>query len=561
MAYADILRRLREERDTRIPARDGVALAADVFLPDEPGRYPALVGLSPYGKEIQTLPIPTQPPTSPVYWREIEAGDPGYLTEHGYAHVIVDVRGTGKSEGSYRGWMSSDEARDAYDVIEWAAEQDWCDGNVGMAGVSYYGAIQLAAAALQPPHLKAIMPLNAPADYYREGSYHGGVLHTFFDYIYMVYARGRQVSDVVAEASPEELEAIVERLTSDADLGMYAGLHNTAANPQRAPLFFDVLANPLDGPFYWERSAYRSYDRIKIPVYTGSGWWAYGHMHLRGAFQHYEGIDAPKKLFIESRIEADAPMDEAYNAELVRWYDHWLKGAANGIMDEPPIKVHVRGHGWREENEWPLARTEWTDLYLRPDGELGLEAVEGDPPPDEFTQPPIVEDHRVATLDYVTAPLAEPAELIGPASLTLFAAIDAADTNWMASLLDVMPDGREVEVTRGFLRASHRALDEERSQPWRPYHPHREVEPVEPGEIHEYRIELSPLASVFDRGHRLKLSISCLDHTMWPPRDLELGADHQPWHVCRAETVAHSVHRSAVRPSALLLPVVAGRLG
>jgi uncharacterized protein len=545
--------------DTRILARDDVALAADLFLPDDSGPHPVLVALSPYGKEIQSLPIPPQPPTSPVYWREIEAGDPQYLTDAGYAHLIVDVRGTGKSEGTYRGWMSSDEARDAYDVIEWAAEQVWCDGNVGMAGVSYFGAVQLAAAALQPPHLKAIMPLNAPADYYREGSHHGGILHTFFDYIYAVYARGREESDTVADASAEQLEQLIERLTADADLAMYPGLFNTAANPERSPLFFDLLANPLDGRFYWERSAYRYYDKIKIPFYTGSGWWAYGHMHLRGAFQHYEGIDAPRKLFIESRVEADAPMDEAYNAELVRWYDHWLKGIDNGIMDEPPIKLHVRGAGWREEHEWPLARTEWVELHLQPGGGLAREVADGDEP-DVFVQPPVVEEHRVATCDYLTPALTEEVELIGPAALTLFASIDCDDTNWMASLIDVAPDGREVEITRGFLKASHRALDTEHSRPWRPYHPHLEAESVDPGRVYEYRIELSPLASVFATDHRIKLSVSCLDHSMWPPRDLELGADHQPWHVCRSVTVSHSIHMSAEHPSALVLPMVSGKL-
>src|SRR5262249_36124922 len=158
-------------------------LAADVFLPDSAGPHPVLVGLSPYGKEIQSLPMPPQPPTSPIYSREIEAGDPRYLTAAGYVHVIVHVRGTGKSGGGYRGWMSEDGARDGYDVIEGAAEQEWSNGRVGMIGVSYYGAIQLAVAALQPPHLEAIMPLNAPADYYREGSHHGGMLHGFFDFI------------------------------------------------------------------------------------------------------------------------------------------------------------------------------------------------------------------------------------------------------------------------------------------------------------------------------------------------------------------------------------------
>jgi predicted acyl esterase len=551
---------VREARDTRIPVRGGIRLAADVFLPDADGPHPALVALSPYGKEIQSLPLPTQPPTSPAYWREIEAGDPRYLTAAGYAHVIADVRGTSRSEGSYRGWMSSDEAEDAYDVIEWTAAQEWCDGNVGMVGVSYFGAIQLAAAALQPPHLKAIMPLNAPADYYREGSYHGGILHTFFDYIYMVYARGRQVSDTVSGSTPEELREIVDRLTADPDLAVYAGLYNIAANPERSPLFFDLLANPCDGPFYWERSAYRQYEKIQVPFYTGSGWWAYGHMHLRGAFQHFAGIDAPRKLFIESRVEADAPMDDAYNAEVVRWYDHWLKGAENGIMDEPPIKLHVRGAGWRQEHEWPLARTRWVELHLRDGGALSTDPDPGGSGPDVFVQAPLLEDHRVATCDYLSDPMPADVEVIGPMALTLHASIDSTDTNWMASVIDVAPDGTQVELTRGFLKASHHAVDEARSRPWQPYHPHLESVPVEPGRVHEYRIEISPLANVFAEGHRIKLSISSLDHSRWPPRDPELGADHQPWHVCRSVTVAHSIHRGPKHPSALLTPLVSGEL-
>ncbi len=544
---------LIEARNTLIPLRDGTKLAADVFLPDGPGPHPALVALSPYGKEIQSLPVPPQPPTSPLYAREIEAGDPRLLTAAGYVHVIADVRGTGRSGGAYRGWMSDDEARDGYDAIEWSAAQEWCDGKVGMAGVSYYGAIQLAAAALRPPHLGAIMPLNAPADYYREGTHHGGVLHTFFDYIYMVYARGRHTSDVVAASSDPELEEIVSRLTSDPDLSMYPGLYNTAANPERSPLFFDVLANPLDGPFYRDRSAYPRYGEIEVPFYTGSGWWAYGHMHLRGAFQHYAGIDAPKKLYIESRVEADAPMDAAYNAELVRWYDHWLKGADNGIMDEPPIKLHVRRGGWRRYDEWPPRGTEWVELHLRRFGGLSRDPEPVDGCPDVFTQAPIEVQPRIATAEYATEPLLAPVEVVGPAALTLYATIDTEDTNWMASVLDVDPEGNEVEITRGFLKASHREVDESRSEPWLPFHPHERAEPVEPGRVLEYRIELSPLATVFGPGHRIKLSVSSADHAQWPPADLELGHDHQPWHLCRKATVTHAIHHDRDHRSRLLL--------
>jgi uncharacterized protein len=547
--------------DVRIPTRDAVELAADVFLPDGDGPFPVLVAVSPYGKEIQWLPYPPQPPTSPLYFREVEAGDPEYLTAHGYVHVIADGRGIGQSGGAYTGWMSPDEARDGHDVVEWAGTQSWSDGNVGMVGVSYYGAMQLAVAAQQPPHLKAIMPINAPADFYREGSHHGGILHVFFKWIYETCVGGNIESATVNALSEDELRAVIDRLREDDDLKQYVPLYNIALNPNRQPGFFDLLANPLDGPFYWERSAYRAYDKINIPFYTGSGWWAYAHMHLRGAFRNFEGIDAPKKLYIESRVEADAPMDEAYNAEVVRWYDHWLKGIDTGIMDEPPIRYHVRGGGFRTAQEWPLPETQWTELHLRRLELLSPEPEPVDGRPDVFVQQSVLETSHVASADYLTVPYGDEVEFAGPVALTLFAEIDAEDTNWMVSVLDVYPDGMEVELTRGFLKASHRRVDEERSDPWRPWHPHDAVEPVPVGEVVEYRIELSPMASVVRAGHRLKLSISAMDHAFWPPIDPELGTGHQPWHVCRNATVTHKIAHDRTHRSRLLVPFVPSTQG
>jgi predicted acyl esterase len=549
---------MRSLRDVEIPVRDGTLLRADLFLPDAAGAYPTLVGISPYGKEIQSLPVPPQPPTSPVYAREIEAGDPGFLTDHGYAQLIVDDRGIGRSGGTYRGWMSPQEAQDGFDVIEWAAAQEWSDGNIGMVGVSYYGTIQLAVAALQPPHLKAIMPFNAPADFYRESTHHGGILHIFFKALYQACVGGRLESEVVATSSAEELEGIIARLRDDPDLQQYPPLYNIAVNPERGPGFFDILAHPLDGPFYWERSAYRSYENIRIPFYAGSGWWAYAHMHLRGAFQNYTEIDAPKKLYIESRLEADAPMDAGYNAEVVRWYDHWLKGVATGIMDEPPIRVHVRGRGMVDEHEWPLARTEWTELFLHRLGRLGPDPEPVAGYPDRFTQQPIQEQPAVQRLEYATLPRSEDLLLIGPAACTLFAAIDAPDTHWIVAVLDLAPDGTAVDLTRGYLKASHREVDLARSTPWRPWHPHTRMQDIVPGVVYEYAIELSPLSTVIRAGHRLGVSISCLDHLYWPPPDPELGTGHQPWHVARHETVTHTVFHDLERPSRLLLPVIPG---
>ncbi len=546
---------MQDAANVMVPLRDGAKIAVDIYIPDGDGPFPVLVGMSPYGKEIQALRVPPQPPTSPLYAREIEAGDPQFLTDAGYVHVIADTRGVGRSEGVYKGWMSTQEAEDGYDLVEWAAEQSWSNGRVGMVGVSYYGAIQLAVAALQPPHLEAIMPWNAPADFYREGTHHGGVLHTFFVPLLMIWIRSRMTSDYVDGLTPEELRAEAERLAADPDLQMYPLIWNIAVNPERLALFFDALAHDLDGPYYQERSAYPSYDKIKIPFYTSSGWWAFAHMHLRGAFRHYEGIEAPKKLYIESRVEADAPMDQAYNEEVVRWYDHWLKDADTGIMEEPRVKVHVRGRGFREASDWPFPGTEWERFHLRRFGGLSRDPEPVAGHPDVFIQQPVQEQTTISSADYLTPPLDAPLEMIGPASLTLHAAIDDVDTNWMVALLDVAPDGSEVEMTRGFLKASHRALDQERSRPWRPYHHHTAAEPVPVGEVVEYQIELSPLAAVFAPGHRLKVSISAADHPAWPPADPELGEGHQPWHVCRNAVVSHAIHHEPASPSHLLLPI------
>jgi putative CocE/NonD family hydrolase len=162
----------------------------------------------------------------------------------------------------------------------------------------------------------------------------------------------------------------------------------------------------------------------------------------------------------------------------------------------------------------------------------------------------------VQSADYLTAPMTAPISLIGPGALTLFAAISARDTNWMVSLLDVFPDGMEVEFNRGYLKASHRAVDEALSEPWRPWHPHAGAVDVPPGEVCEYRIELSPMSTVLAPGHRLKLSISCLDHAGWPPIDPELGTMHQPWHICRNETVTHTIYHDHEYPSRVLLPYI-----
>lgn len=550
-----------EERDVPIPMRDGVRIAADIFRPDADGAFPALLAMSPYGKGVQSLPLAPQPAGTPSYLPPIEAGDPGYFTARGYVHVIVDVRGTGASEGEYLGWVSPQEARDGYDLVEWIAAQPWCDGNVGMSGISYFGEIQLMVAAERPPHLKAIMPWNAPADFYREATHHGGIRQMFFHYLYVQrIGADRSVSATVKDTPPETLKSLIDELKRDPDLRAVPEIYTFVDNPGKAPCFFDILAHPTDGPFYRERSPCAKYDRIRIPFYARSAWWGYRHMHLVGAFHNYLGIDAPKKLAIDRPVVEERPLPEEVNAETLRWYDYWLKGIDTGIMDEPPIRLYVMGaDSWRTEREWPLARTRWTRYYLRRWRRLAPEPEDVPDKPDAFVQQPVDETELVSGIDYATAPLQHDTEVTGPAAAYLYGSIDQQDTNWFVSLRDAAPDGAEREVTKGFLKASHRALDEERSKPYEPYHPHVDPEPVEPGRVYEYAIALSPTANLFKAGHRIRLVITSMDHAQardWGLAPATIGRSHSPWHICSSRTTLHKVYHDRARPSHLLLPIV-----
>lgn len=555
--------KVKEERDVFIPTRDGTKLCVDIFRPDadETKKFPALVAMSPYGKWKQSLKIAPQTFESPNFDAGIEAGDPYFLSENGYIHVIADVRGSGKSEGEYHGWMSKYEAEDGYDLIEWIAKQPWCDGNVGMCGISYFGTIQLVIAAMQPPHLKAIMPWNGVADFYRESTHHGGIFQTFFVYIYSGSSATHNPVSEIKKSDRERFTRLQKELAKDGDLQMYPRLFMYAENPDLNGNVYDILAEKYDGPFYWERSPRTMYDKIKIPVYCESNWWAFAHMHLYGAFWNYLGIDAPKKLQIGPTIIEDRPLALDYNREVLRWYDHWLKGKDNGIMKEPPIRLYVRGtNKWRFESEWPLKRTNWTNLYLAAGGRLTIDSETLLRGPDCFVQQPVVETSIVNSLKYFGPILEDDLELTGPGAVYLHAAIDQTDTNWIVSLRDYGEGGSsEVEVTKGFLKASHRVLDTKRSKPWEPWHPHNKSEPVKPNEIYEYAISLAPMSYVFRKGRRMKLDVSCMDHSR--SRDtkiapMSMGMNHYPWHVGIRNTTLHKVFYGPDNTSRLYLPVI-----
>ena len=570
-----------EERDIQITMRDGTRLALDVYRPEEAGRFPVLYAAALHNKDMQGPDVadalPPQPANAPLWFGPIEAGDTRRFIAAGYVHVIAQPRGSGKSEGHY-----GHEDTDHYDTIEWITRQPWSNGKVGMVGISGYAGEQWRAAAQGHPALKAIFPYDACSAYggmfgFRD-FYPGGVLHAF-PYLLDVFSTVHESRDRPGELPPEE-EALFRAALANPDFKMYQNLYNILTQKgQRTFIMYRSMVAPWE-PEGTVEAAEQRFQKIKIPFYTGSGAYAYTYkLHWLGAQHYFQQIKAPSKLLFTGPAHLERPFHQ-YHDEILRWYDHWLKGIDTGIMSEPRVRYWLMGaNEWRTGESWPLPETQWVKYHLRDWEKLTTEAP---PPaarvgaaerePDVFTQMPLKKTTRVERLRYLTEPLATDLTVVGPISLTLYAAIDQADTNWIVILKDVGPDVSVVtaregeraipanvperELTRGWLKASYRALDEKRSMPWEPFHQltRESVQPVPPGEVLEYRIQILATANQFKAGHRICLEITSMD--VPTGTGAMTNVEYIPYHVCSSRTVTHRVYHDAERPSHLLLPII-----
>jgi putative CocE/NonD family hydrolase len=558
------------EENVMAEMRDGVGLAVDVFRPDAEGEFPALLSVTAYNKAVERPAVAPQPFS--LEYAMCEAGDYEYWATRGYAHVIADTRGTGHSEGTFEGPWSPQEARDSFDLVEWIAAREWCSGSVGMLGLSYMAITQFFAAAQRPPHLKAIFPLDGFADAYRDCLWRGGIPFVgavWFDRIVAAHSK----LSVAEEAYDErDLERRVESVLADEANSLAkspAALMALRSPPAVRSTSFDFLVHPEDGPFWRERSAVEQMDRIEVPTYLGSEMHTHpvGAGHLAGANWAWETIDAPKKLAFRPHHPAGLmrPFHE-FHDEIKRWYDHWLRGIDTGIMDEPPVKVWVRGReDWRYSEEWPpLAITDWKRVYLRGEGRLTID----DPPTEDeaaaemdyepmlgFASPPGPLTPPPTPIRYLTEPLEQDTEVVGSLAVYLQASLSADNGDFIVSVRDVDPDGNEMGLTRGWLRASHRELDHERSHPWRPFHPHANPTPVKPGERYEFAIGLQPIANLFKQGHRLALEIWPCDYPN--PANYDWTQAYGILHgVPFGKAVSYRIHHVPDAPSYLLLPVM-----
>ena len=545
------------EKNLKVRARDGITLAVDVYRPDAPGHFPALVGLSPYGKDLQGLLLPPQTLGESAVWDgNIEAGDLPFFVSRGYVVVVGDLRGTGSSEGAYRGFFNKTEGEDGYDVVEWAAEQAWCDGNVGMVGRSYFAQVQVETAIQAPPHLKTICPISEFNDFYRDMAYHGGVPGIF---LYGLWdgrggtsgcARKNPVS-VVIEAGKEAMEAARAAALADPDIASYPNFFHLLHYPEKNPPYFDVLLHPFDGAFHAERSTYPGLDRIKVPVLLGG---SFGNINAKSCWKTFAGLRSEKRLVVNGKSMADRPWREDHGM-LLRWYDHWLKGIDTGMLAESaPIRIFVYGeNAWRDEQEWPLLDTNWRPFYLQGRRRLGETPECAASEPDSFLQEPLHLTNRKGGLTYETLPLARDLTVIGPAALHFFAAIDQPDTTWIVKVALVRENGTAQPLGTSYLKASHSEVDRERSSPGRPFHPHTRAIPVPANEVQEYQIELDPIACVFREGDRIRLTIESMESAL----DEEMVKHYHP-HLCSSRTTVHKIYRNERYRSRLLLPVIEG---
>ena len=571
--------RILAEPDVRVAMRDGVEVCADVYRPGDAEPVPALLALAVHNKDLQGLDwedtLPPQPAWSPLWSGPQEAGDTRFFVARGYAHVIANPRGVGKSGDG------GDRTYDAYDLIEWIAAQPWCDGNVGMVGISGFGAEQMLAARQNPPHLKAVFALDPRGAYGRLGGfrdeYPGGVVHVF-RYLLSHFAVSHETRSAPGELD-ERREALWLAAMENPDLRMYPHLYNVLTMKGRAmAAFFDVLIDPYEAPGVLDDSE-RELSEIGVPVYTGSGWYGYTYKtHLQGAQSYWRHLEhVPRKLLFGGPAHLERPF-RGLHSEMLRWYDHWLKGIDTAIMRDPPVRYWTMGSNeWRSGDDWPLPETQWTKLYLSSWERLRPEpptprSADDSIPPDTFVQMPPSQTRRVARLRFVSEPLTEDLLIAGPSVLKLWASIDQSDTNWIIALKDLGPDPSvrtaregewelpadlpERELTRGWLKASNRALDRERSLPWKPFHKltRESAEPVVPDEVVEYSIEILATANMFRAGHRLAVEIMSMDRGTGVAGATNVA--YMPYPVCAAATTTHRVYHDTARPSHLLLPVI-----
>ena len=576
--------RMIVERDVPMTTRDGVVLRANVYRPDGPERVPVILLRLPYGKNLPR-------------WGEF--GDPLRLVDAGFAVVFQDTRGRFASDGAFSPFVH--EGRDGYDAVEWAAAQPWSTGAVGMAGGSYFGATQWLAAREQPPHLRAIFPVITTSEYYESWTYQGGAFQLGFALLWTMTSLAPEKARHLAErgrVDPGEMQRILTEADQMDDLYRYLPLSKLPAlrESPAGDFYFDWIAHETNDASWQAVAINRNYGKIQVPAYNVGGWY---DLFIHGTLENYvrmrnEGGSAAARdgqrllvgpwahgdltgAFPEYSFGIFASQDAAdLTGAQIRFFGHHLKGENTGLDDEPPVRLFVMGiNRWRDEAEWPLARARSELWYLHSDGGAARAGgiLSPVPPSDEAADLFIYDprdptptvggptflpglflgansgprdqravEARPDVLVYTSAPLDQPVEVTGPLTMTLYAATSAPDTDFVARLVDVFPDGAARLLAEGILRARYRESYE---------HPR----PVTPSEVSAFRINLVATSNVFLPGHRIRVDVTSSSFPRFdrnPNTGHPLGTDGPNDLVPAIQTIFHD----ASHPSHIELPIV-----
>jgi hypothetical protein len=506
------------EWDAPIPMDDGLSLAADVFRPPSAGPHPVILSCGPYGKGLafqegypsawqrMVAAHPDVAYGSTNRYQSWEVVDPEKWVPHGYACVRVDSRGAGRSPG-FIDHFSPRETRDLYNCIEWAGTQPWSSGKVGLSGVSYFGVNQWHVASLQPPHLAAMCIWEGAADWYRDMTHHGGILSTFWANWYDMQVKTVQYGLGARGPRSRITGALVCGDETLSDRELYRN---------RCDLGDEIRAHPLDDDYHKARSPV--WEKVTTPLLSAANWGGQG-LHPRGNFEGFVRAASRQKWLEVHGLEHWTHFYTDYGVRLQqRFFDCFLKGAHSGWEQQPRVQLqvrHVDGFIERHEDEWPIARTQWTRFYLNPaDCSLTRDPV--------ASAGSIAYDAQGDGVTFVSAPLDHEIEVTGPLAAKLFVASSTADADLFLVFRVFTPDLREVvfmgaidphtPVAQGWLRASHRKLDARLSTPYRPYHAHDELQPLQPGTAVALDIELWPTCIVVPAGYRIALTVRGRDY-------------------------------------------------
>jgi putative CocE/NonD family hydrolase len=554
-ALSEPVFRMRRDDDVAVPMRDGSNLLADVHRPDDGQRFPALISASPYPRQLQDLGAPMG---------FVEAGASDFFVPRGYVHVVANLRGTGGSDGTF-GFFDAQERRDMHDLVEWAATQPWCDGNVGMVGISYFAMTQLEAAVERPEHLKAVFPVAVTSDLFEAARHHGLFSSSFMSpFLTMVGIasghgdalwRGRLLDAARHVLAQPRVHERFATMNGEASLTMMKEAMKLHYDPHPWDDLWQAAAvdhQVRDG--WWDdRNLLPLLDRVDVPVYLGCDWQNVP-MHLPGTFSTLRALTGSPCVRVGLLGEFGLTWPwESLHVEALAWFDHWLKGADTGILDGPPIRYRLPGADrWRTAAAWPPGGSDTIELALRADGTLSRD--EGDRGSRSYVCEGPGLNRRAArpsdppaSLTWDSEPLPADLDVVGDVELRLHASATAPDTAWIALLVDVDPDGAAETVTQGWLQASLRTVDEGASRPGAAVLPCRSPTALPPGEPVDYRLPLVTTARRFPAGHRIRLII-CSDDQ---PDDIPviMAFRHAP-----VGTTSHNTVHSSSRLTLATLP-------